>query len=298
MKLVFATSGELYWKFLLENKVQNILHSFAYKDTFLRALQEHDVKNKFLMIDSGAFTAWTKKTAINLDEYIEFCKFLVKKYPENKWIPINLDVIPGEFGKIPTDSQIEYSASKGWENYEYMLGKGIKPVHIFHQHEDFKWLHKLMKSSDYIGISPDNSQSVQSRVEWLKRVFSVVRDKVKTHGFACTGNAFVKSVPFYSADSSSWIVGPRYGIVTYFDPKTISIKMIHLSDIRTDRVEFNRFKSEVFPIISKHIHVNMMDIVKAKESTKFLLKCAIIAQQQLEIACTRLWEKRGIVFTT
>ena len=89
MKLFFAVSNSIYWAHLLKNDVKNILHSFAYKDQFLKVMKENTVENKSLLIDSGAFTAWTKKTSINLDEYIDFCRFIMKNYPNNEWGPIS-----------------------------------------------------------------------------------------------------------------------------------------------------------------------------------------------------------------
>lgn len=295
MRIVFAASNTVYFPYLEQCNVKNLLHSFEYKDAFLKVLQKFNVKNKFYMIDSGAFSAWSKGTKVNLDEYIDFCKFVTTKYPDNDWKIVNLDVIPGSFGRVPTAQERAYSAQKGWENYEYMMRKGLKPIHIFHQFEDFKWLKQLMASSDYIGISPDNSQSVDSRVRWLSQVYSVVKDKVKTHGFACTGSGFLKVAPFYSVDSSSWSVGPRYGIFTYFDQKTLSLKSFKLSEVRnTDG--FNKFQNIVYPEISRYLKVSFKDLLSSRKNSVFMLKCALEAYKAQEKAYTRLWERRGYTF--
>ncbi len=295
MRIVFAASNNVYYPYLAACKAENLLHSFEYKEAFLSVLQKFDIRNKFYMIDSGAFSAWSKGTKVNIDEYIDFCKFVTTKYPDNNWQIVNLDVIPGAFGRVPTAGERAYSAQKGWENYEYMMKKGIKPIHIFHQFEDFKWLKQLMASSDYIGVSPDNSQSVSSRIGWLSSVYAVVKDKVKTHGFACTGSGFLKVAPFYSVDSSSWSVGPRYGILTYFDQQTLSLKSFKLSEVGNAE-GFSKFQNTVYPALSRYLKVSFKDLLTSRKNSVFMLKCAIEAYKQQQVAYTTLWARRGYVF--
>ena len=296
MKIIFAVSNPHYWDNLFDNNVKNVLHSFAYKDGFRTALKKHNPKGKTIMIDSGAFSAWNMGQKIDLDEYIVFCKEIMTKYPDNDWTVVNLDVIPGKPGIIPTQQEINYSAKKGWQNYMYMKSKGLKPLHIFHQHEDFSWLKKLANSSDYIGISPDNSQSVASRTRWLKRVYSIVDKDVKTHGFACTSPSFLKVAPFYSADSSSWLGVVRYGILTYFNKKTLGLNTFHFKSIRKDTSLFTVFMQKVYPKISQHMPITLLSLLNTKNNTKFLLTCNIQAYLALEKAYTALWKARGYIF--
>ncbi len=296
MKLIFAASNPIYWEYLLDADVQNILHSFAYKQGFYSAMKKFKPTGKNIMIDSGAFSAWNMNKQIDIDEYIDFCKDIMAKYPDNTWTVVNLDVIPGKPGTIPTQKEIEYSAKKGWENYMYMKSKGLNPMHIFHQHEDFKWLKQLMSTSDYIGISPDNSQSVVSREQWLKRVYSVVQDKVKTHGFACTSPTFLKVAPFYTADSSSWLNVVRYGVLTYFDKKSLTLKIFKLSNMRDTEGTFEFFMQKIYPKISQYLSVTPQDLFSCKTNTKLLLRCNIEAYLAMERAYASLWEARGVKF--
>jgi len=102
-----------------------------------------------------------------------------------------------------------------------MKSNGLKVIHIFHQHEDFKWLDKLSASSDYIGISPANDQSVKVRTIWLEKVFSRLPKGIKTHCFGLTAAKVMKLFPFFSCDSSSWLVGARYGIKLVWNGNTL-----------------------------------------------------------------------------
>lgn len=171
-----------------------------------------------LILDSGAFSAWTKQIAINLDDYIQFClsNLFCLDYI------VNLDVIPGRFGQknIPPDER-ERSAFSGWRNYRYMLSKGIpvdKLIHVFHQGEDFKWLIRMVKEISYIGLSPANDRTTSEKMQWLDECMNYVTDKqglplVKFHGFAVTSLRLMLRYPWYSVDSTSWVMHSRMGSV-------------------------------------------------------------------------------------
>lgn len=169
-----------------------------------------------LWIDSGAFSAWTKKVKINLDEYISFCLDLGDAIT----YIVNLDVIPGEFRQrnLPPE-EIERSASEGYKNYYYMLSKGIpreKLIHVFHQGEDFKWLRRMVSEIPYIGLSPVNDRTTQEKMLWLDQCMDYVTDRegypiIKFHGFGVTSAALMFRYPWYSVDSTTWLTRASYG---------------------------------------------------------------------------------------
>lgn len=171
-----------------------------------------------IILDSGAFSAWTRGAEINIDEYCQFCL-------ENQDIfdyVVNLDVIPGKFGnKKLGREEIERSASKGYENYLYLLSKGVpkeKLIHVFHQNEDFSWLKRMVKEMEYIGLSPANDRTTPEKIAWLDLCMQHVLDDkgmplVKFHGFAVTSLRIMMRYPWYSVDSTSWVMRSRMGSV-------------------------------------------------------------------------------------
>lgn len=218
MNLYFATTamGLMRESALTRAKVKKILVSFAYKESLSVALKllEKSYPNSKLIIDSGAFTAWSKGEEIDLEAYGEFCLKAIEKVKgrAGKVFITNLDVIPGEMGKNPTKNEINKSAERGLKNLERMEQMGLNPIHIFHQFEDFEWLEILSKKQKYIGISPSNACSVQERLEWLKHVFFYLKDDlIRTHGFGVTGKDLMQNFPWYSVDSSSWFYSDVYG---------------------------------------------------------------------------------------
>jgi hypothetical protein len=168
-----------------------------------------------LILDSGAFSAWTRKAQIDIDAYIAF----IKAHMEHLDYYVNLDVIPGEFGRVPNASEVEASAQQGWENLLYMEEFGLHPVPVFHQGERFAWLERMINHGcSYIGISPANDRTTDQKRVWLDQAFSVVCDadghpRVRTHGFGVTSIPLLHRYPWYSADSTSWILFGAYGMV-------------------------------------------------------------------------------------
>lgn len=152
------------------------------------------------MLDLGAYSAWTKGVTINIDEYCEF----IKKHSDIINHYIVLDVIG--------------DAEKSLEAQKYMESKGLRPLPVFHQGEDWKYLDYYANNYDYICISPlSYSAGGSSMVNWLDKCFSDhVCDKdgypkCKVHGLGLTTVKMMLRYPWYSVDSSSWVQTSAYG---------------------------------------------------------------------------------------
>lgn len=171
-----------------------------------------------LILDSGAYSAWVKKVDINIEEYIQFC---LDNLSYLDYI-VNLDVIPGEWGqKSPSQEERERSASLGYKNYYYMIDRGIpkdKLIHVFHQGEEWAWLIRMVKEIPYIGLSPANDRTTDEKRVWLDQCMDFVTDKtgmplVKFHGFGVTSFDLMLRYPWFSVDSTSWVLTGRFGSV-------------------------------------------------------------------------------------
>lgn len=258
--LVESLSNSYYILFLKKAKQKNILFSYLSGSKDIEKVEKVldilDTKN--IMIDSGAFSAWTLKTQIDIDKYADFCQRLQKR-PENFYF-VNLDVIPGVWGLRPTKDEIEHSAQQGWKNMEYLESKGIKVLHIFHQHEDFKWLDKLVEHQEYIGISPANDLQKGRRMQWLDKVFSRIKATRKTHGFGVAAKEIIYRYPWYSLDSVSWKAPCMWG--------------------RSSTVNFNKIGLIKTP--SEFMRKQMINEIKE--------------WQKLEKEATQLWANRGVTW--
>lgn len=176
-----------------------------------------------LMLDSGAFSAWMKQKKISVKDYGKF----VMEHVNDFDLIINLDVIPGKFGQkaIPKDEMIK-SIEEGWNNYYYLVDQGVpknKILHVFHQGEPFHYLEKMADEMEYIGVSPANDRTTAEKKKWLDDCMVYIIDKkgqpkVKFHGFGMTSLHLIWRYPWFSIDSTTWVlVGAMGGVMM---PKT------------------------------------------------------------------------------
>lgn len=181
--------------------------------------KEHDFK---LFVDSGAYSAHTKGAELDVDEYISY----INKNEGIFDVVAQVDKIPGEFKKHKTLEQLKSAPEESWQNYLYMRERVIdadKLLPIFHQGEDFKHLQRMLEAKfdgkhiPYIGISPANDLLTSHKAKWLETVFRIIRDssnpQVKTHAFGMTTKNLLEKYPFYSADSTTWLMQGIFGSI-------------------------------------------------------------------------------------
>jgi len=285
MRVFFAISpARIYFKMLEDENVTNILTSYAFiKDPEKMIKLWGDFRPKNLILDSGAFSVWSKGDTVDIDKYADFCLGVRKILPEGISLYVtNLDVLPGKFGVRPTDFEREDSAQRGFDNMLYLESKGLKVIHVFHQHEDMKWLDKIRNHTDYMGISPANDVSMKEKLYWLNDVFSIIKDTIKTHGFAVTSHEQLYRYPFYSVDSSSWTAPARFGRIPIF-LDDFTMKSIEYKD-REDVLKYWDYLKDIG-----------IEKLGANEYAD-RVKLAIRSYQKLEKMATNLWDKRGVKF--
>lgn len=170
-----------------------------------------------LILDSGAYSAWTKGIAIDIDEYIAY----IKKHEHLLAHYVALDVIPGQLGqnwKSRGQAATEEAARKSFDNYMYMRKAGLRPIPVIHQGEKLKWFHQYMDAgADYLGVSPaTKAANKKEMITWLDSVFTELTDDrgvaiVKTHGFGVSSFEIMKRYPWTTVDSTSWALTAAFG---------------------------------------------------------------------------------------
>lgn len=154
-----------------------------------------------LFLDSGAFSAFTQDVKIDINEYIAF----IRRYEKHLSVYANLDVIGDAKGTFL--------------NQKIMEQAGLKPLPCFHYGEPIKYLEYYIKRYDYIalgGIVPVHSSQLYY---WLDDLFSKYicdssgAPKVKVHGFGLSSHKLMVRYPWYSVDSTSWVIASRCYII-------------------------------------------------------------------------------------
>ena len=174
-----------------------------------------------LFLDSGAFTAWTKGTKIDLDAYADFAL----AHRDVFTVVANLDVIPGAPGAAaPTSAAVERAAAQGWEHYEHLrrrfAGCPFTLLHAYHYGEDSRWLKKLMDQAEYLAVGGIATPGLTTGAKraFLDGIMPLLTDDAgrpvrRFHGFGVTGLSLMRRYPWYSVDSTSWLMATRFGSV-------------------------------------------------------------------------------------
>ena len=141
------------------------LISFADKKGIYKYWNENN--NKKIFLDSGAFSVFTGKKKIDINDYANFIK-------ENRGkieVYANLDVIGNH-----EDTQ---------KNQAYLEGLGLYPLYTFHFGSPLEILREAVKKYDYIALGGLVPHSKQRKIlqNWLDRCFSVIKKDCKVHGF-------------------------------------------------------------------------------------------------------------------
>lgn len=153
------------------------------------------------MLDSGAYSAWTRGEEVNLWDYINF----IKKYHFYFTHIVCLDVIDD-----PISSEINHLIMQTeLENLDIQL------IPVYHAGEDFSVLEYMInRSYGYIGISPNNNWVENDKRSWLSDIHDRFDfSKFKTHGFGYTSIQGIGQYDLTTADSTSWRLSAGYGSI-------------------------------------------------------------------------------------
>jgi len=163
-------------------------------------------KHTEILLDSGAFTAWTKEEEVSISELIEVYSGLIDKYETSMykiWL-INLDRIPGTVKRAATPTEMEDAKKESMANFhilEKVFGSRVLPV--FHQGESWDYLKEVSQVNQYICLSPQNNIHEVQRVKWSEETHKRIDNR--THGLATTGTKMILRNPWHSVDSASWL---------------------------------------------------------------------------------------------
>lgn len=235
--------------------------------------QLHNMPDK-LMLDSGAYTAWTQGTSVNLHEYAQWCVSTQAQHSGTVWC-VNLDVIPGEQGRTSTTSERKAAMTGSLHNADTLRQYKIALAEVFHQDEPWQYLHDLLDRLDDSGvlcISPRNDVSVKSKIAWQQDVLRQLlrRFDVSTlprcHGLAVTSRRMLEQFPYYSVDSSTWNAAVRFG--TYVNQN-----------------------GGMTPTRS---HLGASARSKTPGALDYFVRKSMLNLQHLERSITSLWKARGV----
>jgi hypothetical protein len=215
-----------------------------------------------LMIDSGAFSKFTRGIEIDLGRYISFLhdnRHRIEQY-------VVLDVIPGEWGIRDADpARIERDARQSYANFQRMKDAGLAPLPVFHRNDHFKWLEKyLADGQQFICLAPLPYQST-AVIPWFDHCFTLIPETVKTHCLGITTLTVLRRYPFVSADSRTWV-------------EVASNGGIYVPLFKRDRPDYS-YEPDKIAVTNKsqfkNIHIDLIDGDRREQAERFLHEVGI-----------------------
>jgi hypothetical protein len=170
-----------------------------------------------LIVDSGAFTAYTQNVNIDIADY---AKFALANFQHIDAI-VNLDVIGrGDYAQ---------TAQEGWDNFLYLKDKGLRIMPVFHTGEPIKYLDYMIERADWIGLSTSNVTKISESDPWFNLMWDYITDEngypVRNfHSFGDTTRNSILNYPWYSSDSSTWVQSGGMAARAFLGGKSVQFR--------------------------------------------------------------------------
>ena len=166
-------------------------------DTLLRAAQAVGWR---VLIDSGAFSAYTQREVIDLDAY---CRFLERRMPW-LWDCVMLDVV----GDGATSAR----------NLRAMVERGLRPMAVLTDDQQPDVAAQLVEDAGnkrlcVAGATHWSSAPLLARLELVRRM----APDAEVHALGLTRGNLAWRAPVATVDSSTWMAGVRFGKFSTFD---------------------------------------------------------------------------------
>jgi hypothetical protein len=243
-----------------------------YETTDLLAQDGEPVKKSEvkIMIDSGAHTFFQK-----FDEYKakddKFWDDYLTKY--TNWVRENKQYIFA-CANLDIDAIVGIDKVDEWNDkyFKPLEAEGVQVCYIWHADRGNTGWEDYCKKHSYIGLTMENDTLT---VQQLMRLINVAKKyNTRVHGMALTRMEILVRVPFFSVDSTTWLVGQQYGELNWFDGR----KMRRLSKIEWQRQYKTKLLKEPFNADWEKLMTGM----GGKGDTYELLRLNVIAYRLAE----------------
>ena len=182
-------------------------HGFTQGNKLTKEVQlAHECKMD-LFLDSGAFSAHTQKQTIAVEKYANF----INQHGDIFSVIANLDDI-GDTGP------------KSWANMKALESMGCTVFPVFHYQDDIIYLKKILDEGyEFMALGGLVGSSRVVLREWLDSMWSKYltkpdgTPKIKVHGFGLTDFELMARYPWFSIDSSSWVMAGIFGGCVFFE---------------------------------------------------------------------------------
>ena len=209
------------FQILYDMGIRNFLISFHYiQKKHLNVSKYEEMGVKFF-VDSGAFTYITN---LEYEEYtIEQWEALIERYL--RWIEKHSSIVFA-FASLDLEYLVGGEKVQEWnEKYfePFMLRTGIPVCFVYHDNATKLTWEQYCQRYPYVGVSWGGLDTQGNDVKYgLNKLRIAEKYGAVVHGMAMTQTALLTKLPFYTVDSTTWLVGLQYGEVNYWNGKKMS----------------------------------------------------------------------------
>jgi hypothetical protein len=157
-----------------------------------------------IMLDSGAYSMFTQGIDVDMDAYAQ-------------WVKDNADII--EFASN-LDVIGAGNEQGSYDNLKYLESLGIEAIPVHHARDEDKWLERyLAEGYKHIALGGLVPETTNYRREWMDHIWGEYltdkdgypRDGIRVHGFGMTSVQLMRRYPWFSVDSTAWLMGSMFG---------------------------------------------------------------------------------------
>lgn len=261
-----GVESETFFNVLYNEGIRDYLMSYHYIQT-----KNIDIKTRFsrddikLFVDSGAYTyqadpKYQSTTVATWEKHLQNYLDWARAHKDYIFAIANFD-----FENLVGGEKVKEWNKKYFE--PFMLETGIPVCFVWHQNSALSW-EQYAQRYPYIGIS---SVTIEGKDLELKDYNMYLRQAQKyntvVHGFGMTKTSLLPKLPYYTVDSTTWLVGLQYGEINYWTGKKMSrLKKDkwHKMKNQFERmgINFEKLKAEEKP---EMIRANIIAFIEAEK---------------------------------
>lgn len=221
-KMIYSgVENKKYFKILYDLGIRDFLISYHYVQEKKLDMEYYKSLGIKFFIDSGAYTYQGQEKY--QDKPKEYWEKQIVRYLS--WAKAHKDVIFA-IANLDLENLFDFETTVEWNKkyFEpFMLETGIPVCFIWHPCDEDEGWEYYTKRYPYTGFSwvADSGQDLD--FNFGKRMLDVARKNNSVcHGMGMTRTSLLTKLPFYTSDSTTWLVGLQYGEVNYWNGKKMS----------------------------------------------------------------------------
>lgn len=209
------------FQILYDIGIRNFLISFHYVQKKHLSIQKYEEMGVKFFVDSGAFTFMSSI------EHQDYTYEQWEKYIESylRWVEKHKNIIFA-FASLDLEYLVGGEKVQEWnEKYfePFMLRTGIPVCFVYHDNATKLTWEQYCQRYPYVGISWGGIDTQGNDLNYgIQKLKVAEKYGAVVHGMAMTHTALLTKLPFYTVDSTTWLVGLQYGEINFWTNNKMS----------------------------------------------------------------------------